>query len=315
MIYSVTVAILCFNAQDRIRAAIDSALNQDYPNFNILIVDDASNDETQKILNKYKNLGKVSVIFNPVNIGPGASRRLAIQHATGDFIVFFDDDDVSHPSRVRIQAQYIRNYEEKLSTEKVVCYASEKRLYQSGYHFNTESIGCKGRKMPAGPAVAKFLLAGIKEKNVFFGSGTPTSTIMIRRTLVENVGSFDPALRRVEDIDLAIKLALEGCIFIGCPEVLVERYMRDASHKTPELNLQSEQYLVKKYKKFLLESRLFYHAFNWPLLRFYHFKKRYLSFTVLVIALLTHNPVHTLQHLFGAIPKRYFHERNQKREV
>ena len=76
---------------------------------------------------------------------------------------------------------------------------------------------------------------------------------MIKKELLLKVGGFDNTLRRVEDVDLAVRLALANCYFVGSPEILVERHMTQSGYKTADNNLIAEQHLVQKHSKFLLK--------------------------------------------------------------
>ena len=135
---------------------------------------------------------------------------------------------------------------------------------------------------------------------------------MIRRNNIINVGGFDPEFRRVEDIDLAIRLAFDGHHFVGSKEYLFTREMTDAEDKSSIINLKFEQRLAKKYRGFLEKHGLFYHAYNWPLLRHHHFEKQYTLFLCVFLLLFIKNPIFTIDHLFKSGPKRLMHERKIK---
>ena len=133
-----------------------------------------------------------------------------LQRATGEFIAFFDDDDISKPNRISERLNLIRNFEEKFQTQNVACYASTCRHYQNSYETSSPAIGSDWRSPPRGDEVAVYLLAYVKNNRKFYGSGTPTSSLIIKSKLLRHIGGFDPKLRRVEDVDLAVRLALEA---------------------------------------------------------------------------------------------------------
>lgn len=87
-----SVIIPVYNAENTIKKCIDSILNQTFQDFEIIIVDDNSNDNSFKILSKYKN-SKINLIKNLENIGAGASRNKGLQYAKGKYIGFVDNDD------------------------------------------------------------------------------------------------------------------------------------------------------------------------------------------------------------------------------
>ena len=306
----ITIGIICYNAENTIDRAIRSALNQLHSNFEIVIVDDASTDGSILKIEKFLNGSQCRLIRHQTNQGQGSARNSIIEAATGKFVVFFDDDDVSRPNRLQVQKKTILTYEKRFNTNKVACYASGKRIYPNGYIVASQAIGSEGDVPPNGAKVAYYLLAFQRQKGWFYGSGTPTSGLMIRRKLLVTVGGFDPALRRVEDIDLAVRLAVFGTYFVGSKKHLVDRNMTHSNYKSSEQNLIAEQHLASKHRELLEDAGIYYHAYNWPALRYRHFKRDYLRFILTLAGLLFHNPSMTVAHLFKTGPKRLIHEQN-----
>ena len=86
---------MAFNCEDTLRRAVASALEQDYLNTEILIVDDCSTDHTHTIALELAAAQKNQSTQGTRNGGVAATRNLIINNTNADFIVFFDDDDVS----------------------------------------------------------------------------------------------------------------------------------------------------------------------------------------------------------------------------
>lgn len=83
--------IMCaYNVEKYIKASIESVKNQTYKNYELIIVNDGSKDNTLKILKEYNN---IRIINNTKNIGLGASRNKAVQRAKGEYILYLDADD------------------------------------------------------------------------------------------------------------------------------------------------------------------------------------------------------------------------------
>tara|TARA_B100000401_G_C52324946_1_gene493656 strand:+ start:270 stop:584 length:315 start_codon:yes stop_codon:yes gene_type:complete len=98
----ITIGITCFNAEKTLERALLGALNQDWPNFEIIVVDDASTDSSKVILKKYElKIKNISIYYQTVNKGCANSRNIVISKAKGKFISFFDDDDFSRSDRIR----------------------------------------------------------------------------------------------------------------------------------------------------------------------------------------------------------------------
>lgn len=89
--YKISIIIPVYNGEKYIKECLDSIINQTYVNFEIIIVDDGSNDNTLNIIHEYNN-EKVKV-FSKENGGVSSARNFAIKHVSGDYIMFVDSDD------------------------------------------------------------------------------------------------------------------------------------------------------------------------------------------------------------------------------
>ncbi|QOR57649.1 GtrB [uncultured phage cr130_1] len=88
----ISVIMSAYNAQNTIRRAIRSVLNLTYKDVELIVVNDCSTDDTEKIIKKYKD-NRIVYIKHDVNLGAGCARNTGIKHATGDYIAFLDSDD------------------------------------------------------------------------------------------------------------------------------------------------------------------------------------------------------------------------------
>ena len=105
----ITIYITNFNYAIYINKAITSALNQSYKNFEIIVVDDASQDNSKKILKKYENNKKVSIIYNKKKKGLIKSSKIAIKASKGLFFMRLDADDYLHPKAIETMFNMIKN--------------------------------------------------------------------------------------------------------------------------------------------------------------------------------------------------------------
>src|SRR6056297_1274604 len=95
----ITVVLPTFNRSKFLQESIESVLNQTYCNYELIIVDDGSTDNTSKILSKYNNIDKIK-IFSQKNNGVSAARNKGIKEATFDWIAFIDSDDIWLPTKL-----------------------------------------------------------------------------------------------------------------------------------------------------------------------------------------------------------------------
>ena len=87
-----------FNAEKTIERALESILAQSISATEIVIIDDASQDATVKILHSsFNHVPNLTIIVNEKNSGQSFSRNIAAQISTSELLIFFDDDDISHP--------------------------------------------------------------------------------------------------------------------------------------------------------------------------------------------------------------------------
>lgn len=108
----ITIGILCFNARDTILRALRSALAQDWPSIEVIIVDDCSTDGSVEIVaHAIADEPRARLVRHCRNTGAGGARKTVVDEAHGTFIAFFDDDDDSVPDRLRSQFERLTAYE------------------------------------------------------------------------------------------------------------------------------------------------------------------------------------------------------------
>lgn len=113
-----------YNLEELLSREIDSVLNQDFNNFEFIIVDDCSSDNSYKLLKKYKKEDeRIILIKNRKNKGLSASRNVALKHATGEYIVFLDGDDSFY------EKSTLSKIDKTIGNEKIdICYFGVKYI-------------------------------------------------------------------------------------------------------------------------------------------------------------------------------------------
>lgn len=305
----ITIGITCYNAADTITRAIESARAQDWPNTEIIVVDDLSTDASRDIIAQFSD---VRLVKHPVNKGPGGARQTLVNEAQGDFLVFFDDDDESLPHRLTKQYQRIIWFETENPGIMCACYGMGERIYPNNYKIEIAPPGRLGQA-PQGPDMAGRILFFKDVPQEWELGATPSCALMARTETFKNVGGFDEDFRRIEDLDFAVRLALAGGAFIGTEEKVFIQHATVAQDKSHQKNLEAEQQLAHKHRDYLNQEHTYFHALYWPKLRFYHFQKKYFSFLFLLTALFFNAPLRTMRHLLQTGPKRLRHERSMKK--
>lgn len=107
----VSIIMPAFNSEKFISKSIQSILNQTYTNWELIIIDDASTDNTYSIIKSYSsNNPKIKVVKNQKNLGPAVSRNLGIDISQGEWIAFCDSDDLWNSEKLEKQMSLIEKY-------------------------------------------------------------------------------------------------------------------------------------------------------------------------------------------------------------
>lgn len=98
----ISVIITAWNVEDFIRQAIESCVNSEYQDLEIIVVDDCSTDGSLKIIDEFRVKDeRVQVIQNEINCGAGMSRSIGVENATGEYVIFLDGDDWLNPDFIK----------------------------------------------------------------------------------------------------------------------------------------------------------------------------------------------------------------------
>lgn len=175
----VSVIIPTFNRAALLARAIGSVCRQTYSNLDIIVVDDASDDDTQEVVANISD-SRIRYIRHESNRGGSGARNTGIQTALGEFIAFLDDDDEWEPEKTEAQLMALRQY------DAVLCTSNEHRRGIERYD-SRESIDLDDLR-----------------KGHFTAGGT--SVLMARASVLKET-LFDETLPRCQDWDIFIRIA------------------------------------------------------------------------------------------------------------
>ena len=294
----VTIGITAYNAEDTVVNALSSALAQDYDNIEIIVCDDCSSDRTVRLIRDYiKGADRpIRLIEHSVNLGQPGALNSILSEARGDYIAWFDDDDVSHESRITRQLQRIKIHESKNLEQPVACWSSVLKKYPNGYQVYNSAIGASNN-FPVGKQIFSYHLHMRRLKNIDFGSGTPACSLMAPIKTFRLAGNYDTNLRRTDDTDFAIRLGVIGGAFVGTKEPLVTQFHTKGNDKTPALEYAAQILLLEKHKGLFDSSRDFQFAVGWRRLRYFYLSRNYILFAGKFLLLAVTFPVRTLNRL------------------
>jgi glycosyltransferase involved in cell wall biosynthesis len=141
----VTVLMPVYNADEFLREAIDSILNQTYDEFEFLIINDGSTDSSVNIIESYRD-DRIKLVHNTENKGLIKSLNKGIEMAQGKYIVRMDADDIAETNRIETQVNFMENnYDVALAGSNVVIFLSDKPMIKKLTDFPTKysEIRCK----------------------------------------------------------------------------------------------------------------------------------------------------------------------------
>ena len=180
----VTVVIPCYNQAHFLGEAIESVLSQSYPNFEILVVDDGSTDDTSEVATRYPRVRCI----RQENRGLAGARNTGIGHARGEYLVFLDADDRLLPEALEAGVRELEAHPE--------CAFVSSRC---------DNIAADGSPFPPPARLhveGDHYLALLRRCYIW-----PPAVVMFRRWVFEAVGGFDTSLRSSEDYDMYLRVA------------------------------------------------------------------------------------------------------------
>jgi glycosyltransferase involved in cell wall biosynthesis len=182
----VSVIVAVYNGERFVGECLESIFAQDYHPFEAIVVDDGSDDRTAEIVRSFP---EVTYIYQE-NQGPSVARNTGFAAAKGEFISFFDHDDLMMPNKLSVQVGYL------LSHPEADCVLGRQEVFSE-----------PGVQVPSWVGRADFQLL----------------SFVIRRHVVDEVGGFDPEYRLQQDTEWVTRLLARGFKIQTCPEVVMRR--------------------------------------------------------------------------------------------
>jgi glycosyltransferase involved in cell wall biosynthesis len=201
----VSVVIPTYNRSFLLEKAIVSVLEQTFTNYEIIVVDDGSSDNTRQVIDKFA--GRVRYYYQE-NGGPSSARNRGIQAAMGEYIAFLDSDDVFFPEKLETQARALDE-----NQEYGMVFSHAVTMDEEGH--------------PAGSSWKGVMSGWIYPRNLFIKNCMiATPSVMVRASVFERVGVFDESLSLCEDLDLWRRIARRYPVLQICRPLVKVRMSR-----------------------------------------------------------------------------------------
>lgn len=232
----VSVLIPTFNRRDYVVAALDSVLAQDFTDFEIIVVDDGSTDDTADVMRPYAD--RIRYV-RTANQGPALARNVGMQVARGEYLAYLDSDDLYYPYKLRLQATLLdENPDVGMVYTEFSGFSDDgfwepfhlRRYHASAYErgLEYEQLFTERRSLAeAFPGEDLAALEAWWERGVYFGdlyerylfdTVVFTNSMMFRRSLLEQVGLQQKRFGMFHDLEFALRLCRAApAAFIDVP--------------------------------------------------------------------------------------------------
>lgn len=217
----VSVIIPTFNREKTIMHSVQSVLNQTYSDLEVIVVDDASEDNTKEIFAQIDDK-RVKYVANIENKGVAEARNEGVRHAKGEYIAFQDSDDIWKKDKLEKQMNVM--------SENVDCkfvYSAFNIIYREGKIARIPSLDKKIEELQGN--IFGYLL----QRNTI-----STQTMLLTRELFEEMGGFCSGLRALDDYDFALRVAKKYPIYY------VDEELVDVFESSNSINILSKNALA-----------------------------------------------------------------------
>jgi len=198
----VSVCIPVYNGAAFIAAAVESVLAQTFPDFELIVLDNASTDKTLEILGPFKD-SRLRIIRQASNIGAAANFNAALHEARGEWVKVLCADDLLYPDCLK--KQMAETARDEGGRPVLLCSARD-IIDATGRRWMRRRFPGRCGRVSGAEAIRRSVRAGT---NLF---GEPAAVLMHRETALK-AGGFDPAWRFCTDLDLWVRILQHGDLY------------------------------------------------------------------------------------------------------
>ncbi len=188
-----SIIICCFNSQEYISDTISSVLNQNFKNFEVIIIDDGSTDNTKNIIESFvKKYANIKYYYQ-TNKGFASARNLAIEKSSSQWIVIIDHDDLCMPDRLLIHNQQLEsNKTAKLFFGNTIHFDDEGERRKFFDIFETKNFNLKKNE--------------VSNSLIKIGCFIDTESVMFDKEAAKKIGGFDTSYKYLADYDFFCRM-------------------------------------------------------------------------------------------------------------
>jgi glycosyltransferase involved in cell wall biosynthesis len=201
----VSILLPAYNIDKFLKEAIDSVLNQTYKDFELILIDDGSTDNTLNIMQEYANKDNRIIIDSHENMGMGESLNRALKIAKGDLIIRMDADDIMLPQRIEMQVEFMQNNPNISVSSCLAYYINENGKIIGKTFSDLKTIDDSKRYLKENEPI------GLLHPGVIF-----------RKKDILEIGGYRGKFWPAEDIDLWNRLLENGKNIVVIQEILMK---------------------------------------------------------------------------------------------
>ena len=198
----ISVIIPTYNRAHLIGRTIKSILNQTFQDFEIIVVDDGSVDDTEEVVRSFDD-PRIKYLKHQKNLGASTARNTGIKNSRGEYIAFLDSDDEWLPEKLKKQINIFQRAPDKVG----LVYSWAEMIDEKGELFRKLNFVVKGRVL----------------QNILRGNFIPSSTVVVKKKCFDEVGLFDESFASCQDREMWTRIATKYEMEV-VPEYLARMY-------------------------------------------------------------------------------------------
>lgn len=224
----ISVIMPVYNCGDFINQAINSILDQSFSDFELLIIDDGSFDETERVIAEFRDK-RINYHRLEHNVGNYYARNIGLKVAKGNYVAVMDADDIALPKRLELQYNYLESHNDVLAVG--TCFL----------------FGIKGFEAERPHCYEHIKLALLDNNCILHPS------LMIRKSVLDDLSGYNEIYKYSADYDLVCRIANKGAI-INLPETLmVYRWHKSqiSQSKHAEQQMYADKIRIQYHRQFI----------------------------------------------------------------
>lgn len=225
---TVSTVMPTYNRAELLPRTIESILSQDFEDFELLIVDDGSTDDTATVVQAIQARdARLRYLLLPQNRGIGFARQAGLRHVSGRYIALADSDDLWLPGKLKVQVEVLERY-----PEIDILFGD---FWNIDYVRRTEASGFAEAQAGMKHLVVRhladdlWLIEGGVETGILEANFIAAPTMMLRAEVFKKVGGFDTALSTPVDLEFGWRAAVLGARYAYLNRPLIKRYRYPSS--------------------------------------------------------------------------------------